>query len=157
MVMSTSMRFLTLALVLGCATTALQNSPGDTDDMRDIMSANARWDSASVKRDPVMLGELMADEFIHVNERGGVGTRLGVIQSLSANRGFGYAMHRSDSVTIKLHGTTAIMHGIVVRKGDEGRPQDTGTFRMTRVWVKQPSGWQVAANHYSLMSAPAAR
>jgi ketosteroid isomerase-like protein len=143
-------RFLSVGLVLSTGCLAVQR--GRTDEREAILQANSRWDSASVKRDPVILAELMSDDFIHVNHTGTVGTKPGVIRSLTTNRGFGYAEHRSDSVTIKIYGPTAVMNGIVTRRGDKDRRQDDGLFRFTRVWVKSARGWQVTANQYSLMT-----
>ena len=134
---------------MGCATTAPHRQPGR--ELDDILAANARWDSASVKRDPVLLADLMAEDFVHVGNTGNLGTKPTIIQSLKTNTGFGYAVHRTDSVTIKYFGNTAVMNGIVVRVGDTGRSQDDGVFRFTRVWVKTQTGWKVTGNQYTLI------
>lgn len=140
-----------LPLLAGC----LAVHQGPIDERVAILQANSRWDSASVRRDPVILADLMSDDFLHVNHTGTVGTKAGVVRSLTANRGFGYAEHRSDSVTIKIFGSTAVMNGIVTRRGDKDRRQDDGVFRFTRVWVKSARGWQVTANQYTMMTPPA--
>ena len=138
------------ALLAACASTG-RRIPHSSEDNRAILVANSLWDSASVKRDPVILANLMADDFIHINFNGNVGVKTGIIRSLTTNRGFGYAEHRSDSVTIKNFGNTAVMNGLMVRLGDKGRPQDDGVFRFTRVWVRTPTGWKVTANQYTLL------
>lgn len=147
---------LRIVILIGCAVVAGCASTGpralDTgEDSRAILAANSLWDSASVKRDPVVLADLMADDFLHINFNGNVGVKTAIIRSLTTNRGFGYAEHRSDSVIIKHFGNTAVMNGLMVRLGDKGRPKDDGVFRFTRVWVRTPTGWKVTANQYTLL------
>ena len=121
------------------------------------MLANARFDAASVARDPVALDRLMADDFVHVNYTGARVTKPSILRSLSSNRGFGYPVHRSDSVEVKIYGTTAVMDGIMVRRGEKDRPEDDGTFRFTRVWVNTPAGWRVTANQYTAIDGAQSR
>jgi ketosteroid isomerase-like protein len=127
------------------------NPQGGAEQRADVLAANARWDAASVARDPDALNELMADDFTHINFNGSVATKATIIPSLRANRGFGYREHRSDSVAVRIYGNTAVMTGILIRRGDVGRPQDDGVFRFTRVWTRSATGWRAALNQFTLI------
>lgn len=141
---------ITAALVAACASSG-PRVPDTAADSRAILAANSLWDSASVKRDPAVLANLMTDDFLHVDANGNFRLKPVIIRSLATNRGFGYAEHRSDSVTLKHFGSTAVMNGLMVRLGDRGRPEDGGVFRFTRVWVRTADGWKATANQYTLL------
>ena len=143
--------YVVLLCGLGACLSCQRRPPRDADDVAAVLAANAKWDAASVKRDPDALNELMADDFMHINFNGSVSTKSTIIPSLRANTGFGYGEHRSDSVAVRLYGNVAVMTGILIRKGDVGRPQDDGVFRFTRVWIRTATGWKAATNQFTLI------
>ena len=124
---------------------AQQKSP----DPAKILQLEKGWTEAYKKRDLGNLSSLLAEDFIITVEDGSTYGKMGYI-SHSADSSVRVDIAELSEMKVRMHGNTAVVTGAYHEKGvSRGAPYEYRD-RLTDVWMKTGSSWQVIASHYSV-------
>jgi ketosteroid isomerase-like protein len=131
-------------------------SPGDTRTVeQEVRAAIEQYRNALLKKDTAALERIWADEYTFVNGRGAVLTkaeRLANAKSGSTNL---ETIKQESDAKIRAYGDdVAIAISHVTLKGQYSGKATNGQFQSSMVWVKRPSGWQLACNQITPITSP---
>lgn len=142
---------LAIVVVLG-ATTMLpafgqEKSKGPSAEQALIKLEND-WDEASVKRDLVALGRILADDWVFTDSDGVMWTKAQTLDMLKSGED---VVSSAVSTDMKSHvyGSAAVVTGRYTAKEQMKGKDISGTTAFTDTWVKRPGGWQCVATHGS--------
>ena len=112
-----------------------------------IIALEREWSDAEAANDANRLAPLLADRFVNTYD-GEVSGKAEMVSAASTAR---WTSSAYDSLEVSVFGNTAIVIGILRRKGIDqtGRPFAVNE-RFTDTWVRMPTGhWQCVASHGS--------
>ena len=141
-----------LLLIAGCASMAPSGVPTPDEARDQLAQAERAWLDAYDDDDRAFMRRVLADGFTITFPDGTVQTKRDVVDGLSPDDDPDTddpddATHYTEDRTIRVIGATAILTGVYVNPGDEGRP-DT-RMRYTDTWMWLDGRWQVVASHLS--------
>ena len=116
------------------------------------------WEAAELRGDTVMLGRILADDFVAVGPRG---FTLGKEQWLSRHDSgnLTYKAFEWDEATVRVHGDAALMVGretaSAVYEDGEVRHEIQDQFRATLVFMEEQGRWLLLGLHLSPIAGPA--
>jgi len=117
-------------------------------DAATIRKLEEKWTESYKLRHIDILSSLLAEEFVITVEDGSVYSKAGYI-SHSADSSVRVDVAELSDLKVRMHGSFAIVTGAYHEKGSSnGKPYEYHD-RLTDVWMKAGSGWQVVASHYS--------
>jgi ketosteroid isomerase-like protein len=129
---------------------ALSQTPSSGDNKtaeQEVRAAIEQYRTALLKRDTAALEQIWADDYTFINATGAVLTkaeRLANAKSGATNLG---TIEKDPDMKIRFYGgDVAIAISRVTIKGQYGGRATSGQFQSSLVWVKGPSGWQLACN-----------
>lgn len=131
--------FLMAVLALVASSAAAQSKAE-----REVLAANAAFDSAIVARDAEAYARILADDFIFTGADGSVSDKKGEIERVRAG-GLTFESGRSEDVRVKVYGNTAVVTGRFAAKGKNNGRDFTFVERYTAVFVKRDGRWQMVA------------
>lgn len=122
------------------AASVLAASPED-----ELQQAEKAWAAAVTGRDWAALDRLLHDELIYAHSTGVIETKAQYTGRLrtGAQR---YDRIEHERMTVKLHGSAAVVHSIVRMTGEADRKPFDNRLMMMHLWVRGPAGWQLAAH-----------
>ena len=132
--------------LLACfAIRALAQEKSDAESVRALES---KWVDAYKNRQIATLSSLLAEDFVITVEDGSTYGKVGFV---SYNAGaLQVDLAEMSDLNIRMHGNIAIVTGAYHERGEShGKPYDYRD-RLTDVWMKNSTGWQLIASHYSL-------
>jgi ketosteroid isomerase-like protein len=146
------MKALLLAGLIGCVALpfALSQSPSSADNKtveQEVRAAIEQYRTALLKRDTAALERIWTDDYTFINGSGKVLTkaeRLANAKSGSTN--LDTIKQESEAKVRAYGGDVAIAISHVTLKGQYSGKATSGQFQSSLVWVKGPSGWQLACN-----------
>lgn len=101
--------------------------------------------------DIIALRRVLADEYISTDENGVVTSKAQALEGFKSARVRLTAAELTNHKVFAIDNSAAVETGIVRYAGSKsGVPFDT-TLRFTRAWVSWSNGWQVVAEHASVM------
>jgi ketosteroid isomerase-like protein len=109
-----------------------------------IQKADQALAQAFVKRDLAVLEQMYADTYVFTDQNGRVSGKKELLDSF----GTGAINIKSQDITdvsIHVYGDAAIETGKLTTTATRDGRDASGTYRFTRVWVKQNGQWQTAA------------
>ena len=145
-------RLIGLAFFAGLATGVAPASGINNNPIVALERLDRERIQAQIGADAAALDRLYAEDFIGIGPSGIVRTKAQVIADFTSGS-LRYQSITTDEVRWRVYGDTAVETGRSTLIGkDRGKvvPPDN---RFTRVWVKRQRGWQLVANHYSLLVA----
>ena len=145
-------RLIGLAFFAGLATGVAPASGINNTPIVALERLDRERIQAQIGADAAVLDRLYAEDFIGIGPSGIVRTKAQVIADFTSGS-LRYQSITTDEVRWRVYGDTAVETGRSTLIGkDRGKvvPPDN---RFTRVWVKRQRGWQLVANHYSLLVA----
>ena len=123
------------------------------DEVRQIESD---WGDAFERRDLAALDRMMADEYILTDPLGSVRSKEESLQAIKTNQ-LHFESTRSDGVTVRINGDTALVTGTSTFKGRyKGWPM-SGKYQYTDVLVKRNGCWKAVASHITALGTGALR
>jgi ketosteroid isomerase-like protein len=130
--------------------------PQDALSSEAVLAANAAFERAAQASDTAALSRLVAPDYLFVTSSGEVRDRHELLRSYGA-REVHLTVFRSDSAHVRLRPPVAILNAIVRKVGEYVAGPRTGTiitgsYRFTRVYVCDASGWQVVSSHESRLA-----
>ncbi len=118
-------------------------------DASRILALENKWNEAYKRGDIATMESLLAEDFVITVEDGSTFSKTGYL----AHNGDSTVHVQTSEMTdlkVRMHGNTAIVTGAYHEKGtSKGKPYESRD-RLTDVWMKTSSGWQVVAAHYSI-------
>lgn len=137
-------------LIFTLARLSSAQAPGSEQEVR---TAIEKYRNALLHKDEAALKEIWADNYVFINGRG---ERLSKPERL-ANVNSGATAFNSidlgESATIRMYSdSAAVVFNRVKLKSQHSGKDSTGEYQSLMVWVKGPSGWQLAANQLTPIS-----
>jgi len=117
-----AVRTLILVALLACAGTSAGYAPGDSDSDvgAKILAMERIWSQAYVSKDPKALERILDDAFVNVDSDGKMQTKADLLAEVKTSTAMQFL---TESMTVRLHGNTAIVTGVFLIKGVEhGKP-----------------------------------
>jgi ketosteroid isomerase-like protein len=134
--------------LLAClpASLAAQEKSGTASNIRKL---EEKWTESYKKRQINILSSLLAEDFVITVEDGNTYSKSGYITH-SADPSVQVDVAEISDLKVRIYGNTAVVTGAYHEKGkSNGKPYEYRD-RLTDVWMKIASKWQVIASHYSI-------
>lgn len=121
----------------------------------EIDQLEEAWRSAVLSGNTTAMDSLLADDYIAITASGALQTKEQALVSLRAGRTRITALDISDR-KVRFYGTTAVVTSMAEVKGASADGEFSGSFRYTRVYVRNAQGeWKIVSFEASKIRAPA--
>jgi ketosteroid isomerase-like protein len=128
---------------------AIALSAQEKDTATIIRKLEEKWTQSYKTRQIDILSSLLAEDFVITVEDGNTYSKSGYI-SHSADPSVQVDIAELSDLKVRMHGNTAVVTGAYHEKGkSNGKPYEYHD-RLTDVWMKVGSKWQVISSHYSV-------
>jgi ketosteroid isomerase-like protein len=117
---------------------------------QEIKQIEIEWGDAFERRDMDALDRFMADEYILTDPLGNVRTKAESLQALRSNQVL-FESTKSDNVTVKIHGDTAVVTGRSTFRGRYKGWSMSGQYQYTDVLVKRSDSWVAVSSHITAL------
>jgi len=134
-----------LVLLIACS-----QSSKTPDYSAQLLRINNQYDSALLKGDTVALGKLFAPDFTLVNPDGRLLNRQEQLLNVATSE-LKWESARSENVSVRIYGNTAVLLGEFRGTGSYRGNQLTVHERYTTFWIKTDTSWQLTAEHANLV------
>ena len=132
---------------------SLPSGAQEASDAAKIIVMEKKWGDAYKQRDLDLLSSLLAEDFVITVEDGSTYSKVGYI-SHTADVSVRVALAELSDLKVRMLGNTAVITGAYHEKGiSKGVPYEYRD-RLTDVWVKVGSRWQLFASHFSVPLKP---
>jgi len=110
----------------------------------EVLAADDARYAAMIAQDFDALGRLLADDLLYTHSTAVTDTKAEYLAALRSGK-YRYKAARCEGVTVRIHGTTAIVNGRGFIEVDvDGAPKSLANA-FVNVWVRTPAGWQMTA------------
>lgn len=124
------------------------------DGRHQIDQLEEAWRQAVLKSDTNAMAALLAEDFMGITARGTLQTRDQVLENMRSGRIHLTALDVSDR-KVRFYGKTAVVTSIAHMEGSNVDGELSGSFRYTRVYVKNPAGeWKIVSFEASRIRNP---
>ena len=139
----------TLILCLFTSLTIPLAAQEKADTATSIRKLEEKWTESYKKRQIDILSSLLAEDFVITVEDGNTYSKMGYITH-SADPSVQVDIAELSDLKVRMHGNAAVVTGAYHEKGkSNGKPYEYRD-RLTDVWMKVGSKWQVISSHYSV-------
>jgi ketosteroid isomerase-like protein len=122
---------------------------------REIDQLEDSWRDAILKSNTTIMDSLLADDYMAITASGTLQTKEQTLASLRAGRVRFTSLEISDR-KVRFYGTTALVTSVADVKGTTSDGDVSGSYRYTRVYVRNPQGvWKVVSFEVSRIREPA--
>ena len=147
---------LTLAIivVLGVATSSTvfgQAKAKVSTVEQALIKLENDWNDASMKRDVVVLGRILADDYIFTDPDGVMWTKAHDLEMLKSGEDVVTSAVSTD-IKVRVYGDAGVVTGHYTAKEQLKGKDISGTYAFTDTWVKRPGGWVCVATHGSRLA-----
>src|SRR5437870_9200897 len=145
------MRLRVSSILTLCLFTAFASplSAQEKDSANSIRKLEEKWTESYKKRQIDILSSLLAEDFVITVEDGNTYSKSGYITH-SADPSVQVDVAELSDLKVRMHGDTAVVTGAYHERGDSNGKRYEYRDRLTDVWMKIGSTWQVVASHYSV-------
>ena len=137
---------------------ALSQTPSSADNKtveREVRAAIEQYRTALMKKDTAALERIWADDYTFINASGVVATKAERLANLKSGATSLNTIDREEHPKIRVYGgDVAVAMDRVTLKGQYSGKATSGQFQSSHVWVKTPSGWQLASNQITPVTSP---
>ncbi len=142
------MRFLLIALIALFSAGLLQagqNKPKKHDLRREIFDLEDAWRNAALKSDTTAMSALLADDYMAITASGMLQTKQEALANMRAQRMHLTVLTLLDR-KVRFYGTTALVTSLAEVQGTNAEGDISGSFRYTRVYVRDSQGrWKIVS------------
>jgi ketosteroid isomerase-like protein len=146
------MRFHVGSTVILCLFTCLiipSAAQEKADTAATIRKLEEKWTESYKNRKIDLLSSVLAEDFVITVEDGNTYSKSGYITH-SADPSVQVEVAELSDIKVRMHGNTAVVTGAYHERGkSNGKPYEYRD-RLTDVWMKVGSKWQVISSHYSV-------
>jgi len=119
------------------------------DAASKIVALETKWNDAYKRGDAGAMEALLGEDFIITVEDGTTYSKTGYLAH-TVDSELHVKISEMKDLKVRMHDSIAIVTGSYHEKGtSKGRPYESHD-RLTDVWIKTGTGWQVIAAHYSI-------
>ena len=118
------------------------------DDVAELKKLEQERCQAISKPDLTALGNLLADDYLHVHTSAATMDKSTYLKSLGNSPRNTY---RGDDVTVRVYGDVAVMNGTQFNKSPKG---DILEMFITQAWVKKSGTWKLASFQATTKAKP---
>lgn len=111
----------------------------------DIRAAEQKWAKAILGKDTAALNQVLGDQLIYAHSTGIVDTKASYIAKINSGKQL-YEGVEHESMTVKLYGSTAVVHAKMHMRGVNQNGKFDDRMLMLHVWVKSGNDWQLVAH-----------
>jgi len=144
-----------LLVALGAGSASAQEKPLEpaAQEIRKVQDALIK---AYIQRDAAAINRILADDYTFVLDNGSVYTKKQILDGFSAGGDRKITSYQRDEESIHVYGDFAVMtYRYVSRESSQGH-DESGTFRLTRIFVKRDGRWQVVGGQENRIAAAVA-
>jgi ketosteroid isomerase-like protein len=121
----------------------------------EIDQLEEKWRNAILKGDTAAMDGLLADDYMAITSSGTLQTKAQTLDNLRSGRTHFTSLEIADR-KVRFYGTTALVTSLATVQGTTSEGPIEGSYRYTRVYVKDPSGvWKVVSFEASSVREPA--
>ena len=110
----------------------------------EVETADRQFNRALERSDVAVLSELIADQYVFTDPTGRLSHKQDVIEGFNSGR-IRIKSQTTQDVRIDVYGDVAVETGMLTSVAMRDGHNTSGTFRFTRVWVKQEGRWRTVA------------
>ncbi len=114
----------------------------DEDAIRKVEKA---WAAAVVANDFKTMDGLLSPDLIYAHSTGAIETKAEYVGKIRSHE-YNYKAIDHDSITVKMHGDSAVAHSKVRMRGVNKSGPFDNQLMMLHLWVKQGGRWVLAAH-----------
>jgi ketosteroid isomerase-like protein len=143
-----------IVLVLGVAPTSPvfgQAKPEDSLVEQALIKLENDWNDATVKKDVVVLGNVLADDYIFTDPEGVMFTKAQELAMLKSGEDVVTSAVSTD-MKVRVYGNAAVVTGHYAAKEQLKGKDISATYAFTDTWVKRPGAWVCVATHASRLA-----
>ena len=122
-----------------------QTSP----EVTKILALEQQWTDAYRQRNIKLLTSMLAEDFVITVEDGSIFGKVGYM-SHTADTATQVDVAEESDLRVHMHGNVAIVTGAYHERGTSKGKHYEYRDRMTDVWLKTGSAWQLIASQYSV-------
>lgn len=108
----------------------------------EVMKAEKLRIDSMLTGDTEALDRIWHEDFLQISPQGLVRTKANRVQAFRS-KSVVYSSIITDRSEVRIRGNMAIVIGSTDRKGREGKRDISGSFRFSRVWLKEDGRWQL--------------
>ena len=124
------------------------------ESRREIDQLEEAWRDALLKGNTVAMEALLADDYMAITAAGTLQTKEQALANLRSGRTRITMLSVSDR-KVRFYGTTALVNSVAQVQGTNINGDISGSFRYTRVYVKDPKGkWKIVSFEASKIRQP---
>lgn len=133
---------------------AVQSKPKKHDLRHEIFELEDQWRDALLKSDTSAMSALLADDYMAITPSGMLQTKQEALDSMRAHRVHITTLLLSDR-KVRFYGKTALVTSLAEVRGTTIEGDVAGSFRYTRVYVRDPQGkWKIVSFESSRIHQP---
>jgi ketosteroid isomerase-like protein len=143
-----------LVLVLGVTPTSPVFGQAKSEDSlveQALIKLENDWNDATVKKDVVVLGNVLADEYIFTDPEGVMFTKAQELAMLKSGEDVVTSAVSTD-MKVRVYGNAAVVTGHYAAKEQLKGKDISATYAFTDTWVKRPGAWVCVATHASRLA-----
>jgi len=122
----------------------------DAATVEEIKRLEEARNQAILRGDAAALERMTADDYTFITLKGELRTKADIVKGF-ASGSFKYQSRSISDLNIHIYGQAAIVTGRSVQQGTENGKNYSGSYRFTRVYVKQNGSWKTVALHTTLI------
>ena len=111
----------------------------------EIRAAEKQWAAAIVAKDGATLEKLLGDGLIYAHSTGIIDSKKTYIAKVTSGKQL-YEGAGHQDLTVKLYGTTAIVHAHIRMWGVNQNGKFDDQLMVLHAWLKTAAGWQLVAH-----------
>jgi ketosteroid isomerase-like protein len=142
------------AIISAVVLHAGQAKPKKHDLRHEIFALEDAWRNALLKSDTNALGALLADDYMAITPSGILQTKQEALANMRPHRVHITTLLLSDR-KVRFYGETALVTSLAEVQGTTPEGDISGSFRYTRVYVRDPQGkWKIVSFESSKIRQP---
>lgn len=132
---------------------SFQGTPSTQTTASEITQIEQRFTAALLKKDDVTVGELLADDLVHIGFEGQVAGKTEYMAFFKQGP-WQYRKYEPTNESIKVIGNVAVVTGRVDRAIVINSKETIGAFAFTHVWSRAGDRWRLTSSHVTSIPNP---
>lgn len=130
----------------------LVEAPPAIAPQETIIELEQRFADALLRRDGVVVGDLLADDLVHIGFEGQI-VGKGEYMEFFKHGAWRYQQYTLDKLSVKPLGAVAVATGRVLRVIVVNDQETRGSFAFTHVWSQVENQWRMTSSQASTIPA----
>jgi ketosteroid isomerase-like protein len=140
------MKYTVFLIVLACAPALFAQSDSEEAAKAKVIALEKAWNQAYKMADTKALGSLLDDSLVLIEDDGSLKTKAQFLASVKAPDA-NEEQVAPESMTVHVHGQTAIAVGVFAAKGNRGGKPYVRRERFVDTWILKNGNWICVATN----------